>query len=138
MILDRVDDPRDLLGKATRYELARFAKEKGVPGITEETPADVSRKILRSRGLTDIKIPNRQLGSYDNVVPPAVTSAGEPASENAIDAVDLLTAEYEQKKDISQMSMNELRAECRARGVKMERRDNVQSLREKLSGKDAA
>jgi hypothetical protein len=58
----KVQDPRNTLDRARRSELAAFAKANGVKEIVPTMPATLMRKILRSKGLTNIVIPNRQLG----------------------------------------------------------------------------
>ena len=136
MQLLTTEDPRDNLQKATRWELVEFAKANGID-LDENTPAIVSAKILRDRGLTNIKIPDRPLGLYvgtkhEAMVDHSVSVPGEVT----INAEDDLVRQYEQqqkaKAEVSKMTIGQLRVACKERGIKMSRRDNMQTLREKL------
>lgn len=153
MILDpkRTVDPRDNLDKALRRELIEFAQANGLQ-IDPNMPADDIegkdgtglRNLLRAKGLTRISIPNRSINSRGtnrtfpmNKAAPAVppqASADEwkefqefkawKASQTAAPVVT---------KPIGEMSIKELRTACKARGIKMERKDNMETLRAKLS-----
>jgi hypothetical protein len=126
----RTEDPRSPLDKARRQELVRFANSNGLKDVTEAMPAVVIRKLLRDKGLVNINVPDRQLGNF--VQPDSVTEQ----DANTVDAdTDLVRqfAEQSAKPDYSAMSINELRAECRKNGIKIERRDNLNSLRAKLN-----
>jgi hypothetical protein len=130
----RTDDPRSPLDKARRQEHVKFANDHGLEDVTEAMPAMVIRKILREKGLVNIKVPDRQLGSF--VQPESVTEQATEQNVNTVDAeADLARQFAEQAKpDYAAMSINELRAECRKNGIKIERRDNLNSLRAKLNG----
>lgn len=134
--LNKVFDPRDNLEKARRKELENFARANGVEEVKPGMPAPLMRKILRQRNLLDIKIPQtRFLGGPPDMqvkAQPVIPSA-EPA--RTLDAVELLESEW---KDYDSMSINELRAECKGRGIKLGRRDNMESMRRKLRGQDPA
>lgn len=140
MILDRIEDPRDALDKARRIELFRFARAHGLKDVVETMPAILMRRILRERGLTNIKIPPRPLGAMNqaNPLPPNIPGGVEKVVE--MDAEADLMRQYEAtktappSKPIRMMDINELRRECQRRGIKMGRRDNLLTLREKLSG----
>lgn len=138
-ILHHITDPRDSLEKATRYELVEFANANGMKDVSEAMPAILIRRKLRAAGLTNIKVPPRLLGIVggemisDDRVPPTDKKVVE------VDADDDLARQFEQEQtDPSKMSMNELRAACKERGIKMDRTDNTQSLRDKLRGSNAA
>jgi len=136
MQLLTTEDPRDNLQKANRWELVAFAKENGID-LDENTPAIVSAKILRDRGLTNIKIPDRPLGLYVSSKNEAlVEHAPSVKGEITINAEDDLVRQYEQQQkartDLSSMTIGQLRVACKERGIKMSRRDNMQTLREKL------
>jgi len=134
-------DPRDNLQKATRFELVDFAKANGI-AVPEDAPAIYTMKILRARGLTNIKVPDRPLGLYAN--------SGETLTETNSSAIvegdtpnadDDLIRQYEAQKkqpDVSQLTMGELRVLCKSRGIKMARTDTMQTLKEKLSGQQNA
>lgn len=75
MILDKVEDKRTTLDRARRKELERFATEKGIADIQPGMPAQLMRRILRDRGVTQIMIPVRQLGQTRPTVIPAPGSS---------------------------------------------------------------
>ena len=140
MFLNKIDDPRDQLERARRFELFKFAKANNVNEITEGMPAIIMRKILRGKGLTRIAIPPRPLGMQSGGTAPATAT---PQNVNEIDAADDLMRQYAQEskpaeKPVSEMDIKELRSAAKARGVKLERTDNMAKIREKLSGKNAA
>lgn len=137
MFLNKIDDPRDQLEKARRYELFKFAKGHNIAEITEGMPAIIMRKILRGKGLTRISIPPRPLGGLSGSAP------ATPQNVNEIDAADDLMRQYAQEskpaeKPVSEMDIKELRSTAKARGIKLARTDNMVKIREKLSGKNAA
>lgn len=139
MRLLNITDPRDNLEKARLTELMRFARKNNVGEIKDGMPALVVRKILRSKNITHIAVPNRILGSPELAQREA--KIGQPSSPDAkavptVDAADDLARQYQAqaKKPVADMGMNELRAECKERGVKMDRTDNMAKLRVKLGG----
>lgn len=79
--LHRIQDPRDSLERARRSELVEFAKNKGISEIVPEMPAILMRKILRSRGMTDIRIEPRQLGEMTRTKINAKVSTAKPAKD---------------------------------------------------------
>lgn len=130
MILNRIEDPRDNLHKASRYELCVIAKHHGIADIgygkDGQTLEDMI-KILRDNGVRDIKIPERPLGVYkpvilnaDDLIPPSAAHKHETVAKDDV------------SKSSSEMSITELRMECKKRGIKMARTDNMESLRAKL------
>lgn len=133
----KAEDPRDNLEKAGKYEIWQFAKANGVLEITYETPSILARKILRAKGLVNIRVADRPIGSdlptVYNSDAPAISSVTIKSSETReINADDLLMAEYQQQKSPRSMTMTELRTACKSRGIKMARTDNLRTLREKL------
>lgn len=141
VISTRVEDPRDRLEKATRLELWRFAQENGVNEITPEMPAMLMRPILRRRGLTNISVPRRELGSPRGS---AVSNNSTVAASQADATADLARQWQQEKirkedeKATEEMSFMDLRKALKAKGVKFSRRDNMQTLREKWRGENAA
>ena len=130
----RIDDPRDKLEKATRDELYDFARAQGVTDITEDMPAILMRRILRSKGKTNIDIPNRPLGSNPGVVAPP-DKAQDVVAVPEITAEEDLMRQYQAAKVApAEMTMGQMRAECKRRGIKMARTDNMDTLRAKLNG----
>ena len=135
MILNKIDDPRDALAKARRYELLKFAKANGVSEITEAMPAILMRKILRGRGLTRIAIPPRNLGQMNQ----SRSAEAAPVSGDQVPEIDAdadLARQFGQMapapKPGAEMSINELRAAVKAKGLKIARTDTMESLRAKL------
>lgn len=129
MQLLKIEDPRDPLNKASRYELCQLAKAYGIAEITYGSALQLPDmvKILHERGIHDIKIPERPLGVYTPVVLNAdevEKTAPQPAA--AADPVI--------ETPVSDMNMTEMRKECKRRGIKMARTDNLSTLREKLGG----
>lgn len=76
--LRHIEDPRTPLDRARRVELFEFAKAKGVSEIFPDMPAQMMRRILIARGVTDIRVPNRLLGMQGRTViaPNEVTRGG--------------------------------------------------------------
>lgn len=163
LVLKSVEDPRDALQKARRMELFRFAQKNGVKEIIHQMPADLMRKILRSKGLTNIPIPHRVLGQPEPRGHQAIPSANgkrEVEAENVVevDADDHLERQFLaqqasppepapvkklqaplpakqeawKEKPVARMTINDLRWACKAKGIKLDRRDNMTSLGEKL------
>lgn len=125
--------------------MARFAKANGISEYVypngrrepiEEAPAVIIRKVLMERGLTRIPIPNRSIGT--------MPGAREPVNVNEVSADSDLERQFMSApppppveaapKSLSEMGINELRAQMRARGLKMERGETMESLRAKLNG----
>lgn len=126
----RRDDPRDKLEKATRDELVDFAHINGQMDISEQMPKTVIVEMLRSRGLTNISIPERVLGEYVHRDQYGILDrAPAPPQEKTKPAAS---------SDPDKMSIQELRAECRRLKIKLERTDNIPRLREKLRGQAAS
>lgn len=130
LVLKSLVDPRDILTKASRYELCAFAQANGVIEIDYGSDMTLEEMIaiLRNRGLTNITLPERPLGVYK----PVVLGLNQQIAEKPAPAAPAVP-----EKPLNKMDMNELRAACKARGIKMERTDNMRSLREKL-GQNAA
>lgn len=131
----KIDDPRDPLSKASRYELCQLAKAHGITEIGygkdgQTLPEMV--KILHDRGIHTITMPDRPLGIYKPVVLNADDVA--PVSSQPAPAVPVVEAPSAIDKPVSEMNMTEMRKECKRRGIKMDRTDNLKTLRDKLSG----
>ncbi len=136
MILNKIEDPRDSLSRARRSELVPFARAKGLTNVTEAMPAVLIRRELRAAGFTRIAVPHRPLGAQNQTPLPAGVTEGSKIAEVDADA-DLarqFAAQSAPIKAVADMAINELRAACKERGIKLSRRDNMQSMREKLGG----
>lgn len=138
--LTRIEDPRDNLERASRDELFRFAQDRGVKEIDDRmfmgaNAAIMMRKILRQKGMTNIQVRPQQLG-----MPPGVgESASSPVpSTETISADEMAERDYAAQQAVNpevpveKMDIRQLRHECKARGIKMARTDNLKTLREKL------
>jgi len=162
MILNKIEDPRDNLEKATRRELFLFAREQKVNEISDEMPAILMRDILRRRGLTRIRVPPRPLGAMSG----GHASAGPAVPEaNGVeaDAIADLARQWAQQARapeaarmpsvpsvpasgkpvaLATMDINALRRICKAEGIPMGRRDRMPDLVAKIeakrNGQDAA
>lgn len=146
MQLNKIDDPRDALSKARRDELRRYGKSNGIE-FPVDMPAILMRDMLRNRGLTRINIPPRPLGAQNEGAP----SAGIEQPKNGIEADALadLARQWQQGQPVQTAAepvrstgINELRAECKRLGIKLSRRDNMDSMRAKIeagrNGENAA
>ncbi len=162
--LKSIDDPRDNLEKAHRPELVRFARANGLTHITEDMPAILIRHELRTRRLTNIRIPPRPLGAQQNH-PDALAASPQPQNVVEVNAAADLARQYEQQlanqrepepesiqrarppkypnrlKPRPPQEINQLRDECKRLGIKMERRDGKAQLKAKIEahrGQNAA
>lgn len=156
LTLNQIIDPRDNLNKAHRYELWQYAQSKGVKEITHEWPADLMRAELRARGYTDIKIPNRIFGQPESRRNVMQNSNGKPLPVEAqtvpevmpsVDAIENLKRQFfaqpaeapepEKQQTVKQMkvvsmAIYELRAACKANGIKLTRKTNMIEMRKLL------
>lgn len=133
-----MEDPRDRLQKADRWELVEYAKANGVVlPYGENTPHLISEQILRGRGLTNPPIRDVPLGSA-----PVLGFDHQPASQTVDAASDFARQFAQQAADppyqpvkTAKLSINELRNECKKRGIKLSRRDRIEDMKAKLDGK---
>lgn len=135
----KIDDPRDSLQKARRWELLEFARANGVTEIKHDMPADIIRRILRSHRLTNIRIPRRVLGQNDRR-PDAMAAASDAGGGVTLDAGDDLMRQYQAgamavpaAPSLDTMTRAELAKACKAKGIAMARTDKKETLMEKLS-----
>lgn len=155
MILNKIDDPRDNLERARQAELVRFAQSHGLKHITDQVPAILIRAELRQRGLTNIRIPPRPLGATNQPNPIAPGPGAKIVEVNA--AADLARQFAQQQArppdphpikperpkrlvERPKSEINRLRDQCKALGIKMDRRDRMPDLKAKIEahGKNAA
>lgn len=134
--LKSVDDPRDRLDRAHRIELIRFAQQNGVTEVDPEMPAILMRQILRRRGLTNIDIPPRLLGQTQRG---GAVVANTQERTVATDAAADLAKQWENQKKAkvetkAPETINELRAAVKAKGIRLSRRDTMETLKAKLNG----
>lgn len=151
MYLDRIEDHRSSLEKATRMELYRFAQANKVAEIVQEMPASLMRVILRQKGLTQIKIPHRVLGvpAQDRVPAPDMPTTSIDADEDLMRqwqgqkaAPPPVTPRAPRPKSKApprqrllarpKSEINKLRDECKRLGIHMGRRDRMDDLRAKI------
>ncbi len=143
----RTVDPRDNLDKARRRELVEFANANGLTDVTEMMPADGDggiRQLLRSKGLTRIPVPRRDLGAQasERTFPMrgAPTKKIEVSDDQLKEFQKFLAWKAQQgkpvapkpDKPVAEMSFNELRQECKRRSIKFGRKDNLKTLRAML------
>jgi len=153
MILNKIEDPRDNLEKATRRELFLFARENKVSDISDEMPAILMRDILRRRGLTRIRIPPRPLGAMNGGGKGSAGPAVPETNGVEADAIADLARQWAQQArapeaqepaapTLATMDINALRRVCKAEGIPMGRRDRMPDLVAKIeakrNGQDAA
>ena len=152
MILNKIDDPRDALQKATRFQLSEFARSigqfnfnfNGVAFQADLAPANVTRAYLRSIGKTNIRVVAPALGSSGRAPESTggnvtqVNADADLARQFASQTAPAPTAE----PPLSEMGINELRKICQGYGIKLGRQANKQSMRELIeahrNGQDAA
>lgn len=131
-VLKRIDDPRSNLEKARRPELVRFARANGMADISEAMPANLIRRRLVAAGLTRIQVSAPPLG----LAPGASQTIAPDAPVNVVDADDDLERQFAREqaaaKPIKGMAINELRAECKRLGIRLSRRDNMATMKEKI------
>lgn len=132
-------DPRDPWAKTRRIELVQYAEQLGIKEISEQMPHSLIVKKLKALG---IKPPNSQhapLGANSKAAP-------RQAAENTavLDADDLAEMEWkasQSKPAIESMGFNDMRAELKNAGVKLDRKWRIPEVRAQLerlrSGKDA-
>ena len=138
LVLSQMTDPRSPIDHASRSQLFRFAQENDVTEITEFPgpglmPKQLMLRILKQRGLTNIKVQVTPLGS--DVRREAENAPSTP--QNSVDATDdLLRQIQEQRVDFDTMKMPALRSECKKRGIKTKRTDTVADLKARLNGQD--
>lgn len=147
--LKRIDDPRDNLERARKPELVKYAKANGVTavqGVDIDHPAMAAmliRRALREKGLTRIVVPPRPLGG----TPAPAAQQNVPATDAAADMARQLQEHIaappppppptpiapKRLVERPRSEINSLRDECKRLGVKMERGDNLQTLKAKIA-----
>lgn len=150
MILNKIEDPRDNLEKARLWELEAFAAANRVTEVRPGMPAILIRKILRSKGVTRIRIPPRQLGALNGGGAPLPTGDEKVVEADASD--DLMRQWLQQQAAPPPAAIppapepvaldettdiNVLRRMCQARDIKMSRRDRRPDLIAKIRAHDA-
>lgn len=153
----RIIDPRKPLDKATRKELEKFAKAKGVKEIVPGMPAPLMRMILEARGCTDIHtflptLRHRTIGQMNGV---NSSRPKEAVSKGQMSAIEALTRDWKAQQGVqgtpepapetaaagdagsipatstnsfAKMKMHELRTMCKQHGVEVSRSDKKADL----------
>ena len=160
LTLKSIDDPRDVLSRMRRWELVQYARQHKVSEVSPEMPAPLIASILRSKGLNgrDAPIPPRPLGQqnqpharrlYKADGSPKVHEARQHtpvASGSEINAEADLMRQWQEQQAQQQApkaaargasEINTLRAECKRLGIKVERRDNMQTMKAKIEAAQA-
>jgi len=138
-ILQRVDDDRDNLMKMTRDELRDLGKQHGIDLPPDLPHSDLTSNpqpnmvaILRARGIAGRDMSHRVLGSMQPVISELkyrnqiIPKAPPPVIQ---------PQRWEDEREpppVAEMTMGQLRKECKRLGIKMDRRDNMNTLRDKL------
>lgn len=154
MYLNKIQDHRGPLDKATRSELFNLAKQHNVteilsfpgPGLM---PKMLMLRYLRGRGISHIDIPSRPLGGN-----PADNKRFEAAKpDNSFDVGDDLARQFglagnagaipatsnnggdkeSPASPFSKMPMHEIRTLCKKHGIAVSRSDKKGDLLSKLS-----
>ncbi len=133
-------DPRDPWARTRRIELVQYAEELGVKEISEQMPHSLIVKKFKALGIKPPKSEHAPLGA-----PPKSAPATRQASENTVllDADELAELEWkasQAKPKIESMTFNDIRAELKAAGVKLDRKWRMAEVRAQLEnlrrGKD--
>ena len=138
-------DPRGPWQKMRRQEAINYAKELGIV-FDENMPKDIIIKRLIAAGAPPPKLPPRTIGMHanprqDDTSPTSHKYEGpqdQPQRETVtVDAAELAELEWMQAKKtpVAKMSINELRAEAKTRGIKLTRKMTMNDLRALLDGK---
>lgn len=143
-------DPRDQWARARRIEVFRYASELGHTKdnyIEEQMPKDLMVKRLKALGVPPPSVPPRPIGANINsrsgdTSPNShhyTAGKSQPVEIAEVDASDVLERDWKtqpkvEARSVADMSITELRKECKARGIKMARTDNMTTLRAKLNG----
>lgn len=126
-------DPRDPWARTRRFELVQYAEQLGIKEISEQMPHSLIVKKLKALGIKPPGVQHAPLGS-----PPKSAPAIRRAGENTVvlDADELVEREYEEnlKKviPIENMTFNDMRAELKAAGVKLDRKWRMAEVRSQL------
>lgn len=141
-------DPRDPWAKARRIEVFRWAQEKGITEIVEQMPKDVMVNRLKARNIPPPPVPSRMIGAHidprsGDTSPTSHRHGGQPqklaATTVEVDAADVLERDWQQQSAVAApMNITDMRKECKRRGIKMVRTDNMATLKAKLDGKQDA
>lgn len=142
-------DPRDPWARARRLEVFRHAQENGVTEILETMPKDLMVKLLRAKDIPPPSVPPRPIGAHisarsGDTSPDSHHYAGPatvaPTETVVVDADAVLERDWKREQDavkpsaVSAMTITELRQECKRRGIKIARTDNMVTLKAKLDG----
>lgn len=140
-------DPRDPWAKARRIEVYRYAREKGIVEINEQMPKDLMVERLKALGVPPPSVPPREIGAHINArsgdTSPdshhynGSTKAAAPEVVE-MNAIEVLARDWKQQQaappDVASMTITQARQECKRRGIKIARTDNMIALKAKLDG----
>lgn len=142
--VSKTEDPRGPWAVARRMELVRYAHELGHIDIVEQMPKELIVKRLQALGVPPPSVPPRPIGignprSGDTDINSHKYNGAKIKTETErveISAEDLMEREWSNtiiaQDNFDKMSINELRNECKARGIKLARTDRVEHLKAKL------
>lgn len=158
MRLNSVDDARTPLERATRGELIKFARMRGVK-IDQQMPAILMRQILYRNGCADIEkefpyLLRRTVGQINGVnahhyKKQEYDISGGISTDSASDLERQWKAQHAQPEDpvpipeklptpppVERMKMHELRRLCKDAGIKFTPSDKAATLRARLNGEN--
>lgn len=141
--LREIFDPRDPWARTRRMQLVQYAEQLGIKEISEQMPHTVIVRKLKALGVKPPNGPQVPLGA------PPRSEAVTPSSPDTIvlDVDELAELQWQAQqtpkaRPIAEMTFNEMRAELKSGGVKLNRRwrmDEVKAELEKLrNGKQDA
>ena len=143
-VLFKVEDPRDNLAKATRDELWDYVKAVGLMSdmmnFMKGQTFDIERGWIVRNGpatqatITKLDMENYLRGRGHISMAVAVRAAGRPTGEFTGNSVvaEVRTEQPKEPVAIDDLSITELRSQCKAKGIKLARTDNKNTMREKL------
>jgi hypothetical protein len=130
-------DPRSAWDHARRMELVRHANDLGYKDITEQMPKELIVRRLQALGAPPPNTPLRPLQPIGGTIDPRTSdthpgshkngTAKQIAASDEIDATELLEQEFASQN--ANKSYNEMRAELKAAGVKLDRRWNKEAVK---------
>lgn len=146
MQLSKIQDNRSEIQKLTRKELEYLARKEGRDDIEPGMPVGLMQQKFLLKPPAVMPRPIRgHLGTLKALRKPpyeewlrvafAPNRTPEPQVEvQEVSATEDLQRQWEAQK--RPLTFNEMRQECKRRGIKLKRTDNMDVLRAKLNGQD--
>src|ERR1051326_2062433 len=130
-------DPRDPWARTRRIEIFRVCQENGITQFQDGPlglpPKDLMIRELKKRGIKPPSVPPRGIGKYLNersgdTTPDSHHYSGQqvkPTGAVTVEADEILERDWQQAQQQTQReakSYNDMRAELKAAGVKLDRK----------------